>query len=94
MKTFEEIREDPEVAQDPDIKGRKGTQPAGYHAGLSKGTKEKRDRQFKKQAKMSDSNPAAYKDAPGDKEARKKPMQKSKHTIKYHQMFGKKGDAK
>ena len=94
MKTFEEIREGPEVAQDPHIKGREGTQPAVYHAGLSKGTKEKRDRQFKKQAKMSDSNPAAYKDAPGDKEARKKPMPKSKHTIKYHQMFGKKGDTK
>ena len=46
MKTFEEIREDPEVAQDPDIKGRKGTQPAVYQAGLSKATKEKRDRQF------------------------------------------------
>ena len=69
MKTFEEIREAPEVAQDPDIKGRKGTQPAVYHAGLSKGTKQKRDRQFKKQAKMSDSNPAAYKDAPSTRAA-------------------------
>jgi len=29
---------------------------------------------------MSDSNPAAYKDAPGDKEARKKDMPVSKHT--------------
>ena len=91
MKTFEEIREGPEVAQDPDIKGRKGTQPAVYHAGLSKGTKEKRDRQFKKQSKMDDNNPAAYKPAPGDARAKTKP---SKHTIKYHQMFGKKGDTK
>ena len=41
---------------------------------------------------MDDDNPAAYTDAPGDKEARKKPMKKSKHTIKYHKMFGKKGD--
>jgi len=93
MKTFEEIREK-NVPEDPDIAGRKGRQYAAYHKGLSKSTKIARDASFKKTTKMSDDNPAAYKDRPGDKEARKKPMQKSKHTIKYHQMFGKKGDDK
>ena len=71
--------------QDPDIKGRKGSQPKGYHKGLKKSTKIARDRQFKKQAKLPSH---MAKDAPGDKEARKKPMPLSKHTIKYRRMFG------
>jgi len=71
--------------QDPDIKDRKGTQPAAYHKGLSKSTKAKRDAQFKKQSKMDDDNPKAYKPAPGDKTAKTKP---SKHTLRFKQMFG------
>jgi len=71
-------------AQDPDIKDREGSQPAEYHKGLSKSTKVKRDAQFKKQAKMADDNPAAYKKAPGDS-VKTKP---SKHTKKYHKMYG------
>jgi hypothetical protein len=74
-----------EARQDPDIKDRKGSQPAAYHKGLSKTTKKKRDAQFKKQAKMSDDNPAAYKPAPGDAKAKTK---LSKHTLKFRQMFG------
>lgn len=77
--------EQTKVAQDPDIKDREGSQPASYHAGLSKGTKEKRDAQFKKQAKMSDSNPKAYKPAPGDKTAKTKP---SKYTKAFKDMYG------
>jgi hypothetical protein len=73
------------VRQDPDIKKRAGTQPAKYHSGLSKSTKEKRDAQFKRQAKMDDNNPAAYKPAPGDKDAKTKP---SVHTIAYRKKFG------
>jgi len=71
--------------QDPDIKDREGSQPANYHKGLAKSTKVKRDAQFKKQAKMDDDDPDAYKPAPGDKEAETKP---SKHTKKYKQMYG------
>ena len=71
--------------QDKDIKGRKGTQPKHYHAGLSKSTKVARDRHFKKGAKMDDDNPAAYKPAPGDKEAKTKP---STYTKQYKKMFG------
>jgi hypothetical protein len=73
------------VAQDKDIKDRKGTQPAKYHAGVSASTKEKRDAHFKKGAKMDDNNPAAYKPAPGDKEAKTK---ESKYTKKYKEMYG------
>ncbi len=74
-----------EVRQDSDIADRKGTQPAKYHAGLSKSTKAARDRQFKKQTKMADNNPAAYKPAPGDKDAKTKP---SKFTVAVKKMFG------
>lgn len=76
-------------AQDPDIKDRKGSQPAAYHKGLSKSTKVKRDAQFKRQAKMADDDPKAYKPAPGDKSAKTKP---SKHTLRFKQMFGDKDD--
>jgi len=73
--------------QDSDIKGRPGTQPKAYHSGLSKAQKVSRDRQFKRQSKMDDDNPAAYKPAAGDKTAKTKP---SKHTKKFKQMFGEK----
>ena len=72
-------------SEDPDIGDRKGSQPAKYHSGLAKSTKKKRDAQFKKQTKMDDDNPAAYKPAPGDKEAKTKP---SKYTQRYKAMYG------
>ncbi len=75
----------PKESQDADIKDRDGSQPAKYHKGLSKSTKTKRDAQFKKQAKMDDDDPSAYKPAPGDATAKTKV---SKHTKKYHQMYG------
>ena len=71
--------------QDPDIKDKKGTQPAPYFKGLKKGTKNKRDAHFKKNAKKADDDPSAYKPAPGDATAKTKP---SKHTKKFKQMFG------
>lgn len=74
-----------EAVQDPDIKDRPGAQPAGYHTGLKKSTKIARDRQFKRQAKMSDDDPKAYKPAPGDKGAKTKTSQ---HTKRFKQMFG------
>jgi hypothetical protein len=77
--------EQKEVAQDPDIKDKKGTQPKKYYADLSKSTKSARDSHFKKGAAMDDDNPDAYKPAPGDKDAETKP---SKHTKRFKQMFG------
>lgn len=72
------------VKQDSDIKDRKGSQPAKYHKGLSKAMKSRRDAQFKKQTKMSDSDPKAYKPAPGDKTAKTKP---SKYTNAFKKMY-------
>ena len=73
------------VNQDSDIKDREGTQPAKYFSGLAKSTKSKRDAHFKKGADMDDDNPAAYKPAPGDADAKTK---ESKHTKKYKAMYG------
>jgi hypothetical protein len=56
-----------------------------YASGLSKSTNAKRAAQFKKQAKMDDDNPAAYKPAPGDARAKTKT---SKHTKRFKDMFG------
>ena len=78
--------EDPEVRQDPDVKDKKGTQPAKYYAGkMSKSTKSARDAHFKKGTKMDDDNPAAYKPAPGDASGKTKP---SKHTLAFKKKFG------
>lgn len=85
MDLLKKILETKKVAQDKDIKDREGTQPSKYFSGVSKKSKEARDRHFKKGAKMDDDNPAAYKPAPGDAGAKTKPSQ---HTKKFQQMFG------
>jgi hypothetical protein len=85
MDLLQKILETKKVAQDKDIKDREGTQPSKYFSGVSKKSKEARDRHFKKGAKMDDDNPAAYKPAPGDAGAKTKPSQ---HTKKFKQMFG------
>lgn len=59
-----------------------------YHTGLSASTANKREAHWKKMEKYSDKDDRAYQDAPGDKEARKKPMPQSVHTKKYHAMYG------
>ena len=73
------------VSQDRDVDELPGTQPSKYYKGVDKDEKEKRAKQFARQAKMSDDDPRAYKPAPGDKEAKTKP---SKHTNKFKQMYG------
>ena len=83
-KSFKDLFEATKTRQDSDIKDREGTQPARYHKGLAPSTKAARDAHFKKGAKMDDDNPAAYKPAPGDKEADTKP---SKWTKKYKDLF-------
>jgi len=74
-----------ETGQDPDIKDKPGTQPDVYYKGLKKSTKVSRNRHFTKGAKMDDDNPAAYKPAPGDADAKTKP---SKHTMAFKKKFG------
>jgi len=87
-RTEPRLRDEEREPQDKDIKDKKGTQPAKYFKGLKKTTKSKRDAHFKKGASKSDSDSSAYKDAPGDKKARKQPMKKSKYTKDYHKMYG------
>lgn len=76
---------DDERADDREKAKKPQTERKAYHSGLAKSTEKKREAQFKKQAKMDDNNPAAYKPAPGDATAKTKT---SKHTKKYHDMYG------
>ena len=69
--------------QDSDVSDRPGSQPKGYYKGVDKNKKDARAAHFEKGAKMSDDNPAAYKPAPGDKEAKTK---ESKFTKKARAM--------
>ena len=87
-RTEPRLRDEEREPQDKDIKDKKGTQPAKYFKGLKKSTKSKRDAHFQKGKEKSDSDPSAYKDAPGDKKARKEPMRKSKYTKDYQKMYG------
>jgi len=77
-----------EVPQDKDADEVKGTQPKKYYSGVAKKSKIARAKHFNRGAKKDDDDPSAYKDAPGDKKARKEPMKKSKHTIAFKKMFG------
>jgi len=87
-RTEPRLRGEEREPQDKDIKDKEGTQPAKYFKGLKKTTKDKRDAHFQKGKEKSDSDSSAYKDAPGDKKARKQPMKKSKYTKDYHKMYG------
>ena len=86
------VPKDEEVSEkeDPDLKKKKGTQPAKYFAKdaegdeMAKSTKDKRDAHFKKQAKKDDDTKSAYKPAPGDATAKTKP---SKYTNKMKKLF-------
>ena len=79
-----ELLEKTKVAQDPDVKDKKGTQPKKYFAGLKPSTKDKRDAHFARGKKKADNDPSAYKPAPGDANAKTKP---SKYTKAFKSMF-------
>lgn len=84
-----ELVEKIEVAQDKDIDELPGSQPATFQKGIkSKSTKAARHRHFQRMSKKDDDDPSAYKDAPGDKAARKKGTKPSQYTKKFKQMFG------
>ena len=85
IEVLDTIVKEQSSPQDPDIKDRKGSQPAAYHRGLAKSTKAKRDAHFKKHGKKADNDPSAYKPAPGDKGAKTKP---SKYTKAFKDMYG------
>lgn len=68
--------------------------PDPYHRGLDDDEVEDKEDQIKKQAKMDDDDPDAYKEMPGDKEAREKgEVKKSKHTKKYAELYGEANEA-
>lgn len=63
--------------------------PDAYMSGLDDETEEEKKEMMKKQAEMDDDDPNAYKELPGDKEAREKGKVKtSKHVKSYHELYG------
>lgn len=63
--------------------------PDPYHRGLGDDEVEDKEDQIKKQAKMDDDDPDAYKEMPGDKEAREKgEVKTSKATKAYNKLYG------
>lgn len=58
-----------------------------YFSDIAKSTASKKKSQMKRQAEMDDNDPAAYKEMPGDTKG-KKYSKPSKHTKKYHELFG------
>lgn len=63
--------------------------PDPYDKGLDDEEIEDKEAQMKKQAKIDDDDPDAYKEMPGDAEAREKGKVKtSTHTKKYHELYG------
>jgi hypothetical protein len=71
------------------IKEAKKPGPKPYMTGLDDESEEKKKEQMKKQAEKEDDDDSAYKPMPGDKEAVAKGQVKtSKHTKKYHELYG------
>ena len=63
--------------------------PDPYHTGLDDEDVEDKEDQIKKQAEMDVDDPDAYKEMPGDKEAREKgEVKTSKHVKSYHELYG------
>ena len=63
--------------------------PDPYHRGLDDDEVEDKEEQIKKQADMDDDDPDAYKEMPGDKEAREKgEVKTSKATKSYRKLYG------
>ena len=58
---------------------------------MSDSTEDRKKAQMRKQAKMDDDDPKAYKELPGDTKGEKK-LKTSKHTDKYQEKFGKKNE--
>ena len=62
--------------------------PDTYHRGLDDDEVEDKEDQIKKQAKMDDDDPDAYKEMPGDEEAREKgEVKTSKATKAYNKLY-------
>ena len=67
--------------------------PDPYMRGLDDDEEEDKEDKMKKQAEMDDDDPDAYKELPGDKEAKEKgEVKTSKYVKKYHELYGDKKD--
>ncbi len=89
FKSYYEVEENKEKKKKRDTHGDKLRKDFEANPGKKDdSTDAKRRAQFNKQAKMDDDDPRAYKDAPGDKKARKKGLKPSQYTTKYKQMYG------
>ena len=62
--------------------------PKKYTAGLTSKEIAAKERHISRNSNLSDRNPDAYKDMPGDKRVRKEGMPLSKYTKKYREQFG------
>ena len=81
-----EAEQEEREQQDEDaVKDVEGDQPEQYYKGVDKDDKKSRAKHFERGKKLSDDDPAAYKPAPGDKDAKTKP---SKYTKKYDKIYG------
>ena len=77
------------AAHDYVVEADKKPGPDAYMTGLDDETEEEKEEQMKKQAEMDDDDPEAYKELPGDEEAREKGKVKtSKHVKSYHELYG------
>ena len=85
---FSGKKEMKEQKEFPSIKHHKSGLPSKYVAGLTSSEIKAKKAAIKHNAKLSDSNPEAYKDMPGDKRIREKGIPLSKYTKKYHAMYG------
>jgi len=71
-----------------ELEAEKKPGPDAYMTGLDDEEEEDKEDQIKKQADMDDDDPDAYKEMPGDEEARKKgKVKKSKHTKAYTKLY-------
>ena len=69
-------------------KDKKSGLPSKYVSGLTPAEIAAKKKQIAHNANLSDKDPEAYKDMPGDKRIREKGIPQSKYTKKYHDMYG------
>ena len=86
IKLFEKFNE---ASFDNVVERKEKPGPDAYETGLDDEEVEDKKDQMKKQAKMGDDDSAAYKEMPGDDEARESGKVKtSKHVKSYHELYG------
>lgn len=86
-KTRQEVYK--QLGREDLLEGNAKPGPDKYMTGLDDKEEEKKEDQIKKQREMDDDDSDAYKEMPGDKEAREEGRVKtSKHVKKYHELYG------